>query len=227
MPQGSSHVLFVVDTGSYAGNFERELCAYVTGEVGDCGVGYDAAAVFKKEVQHSPLDNLVIQLPTGDHGVYRPCELYPNPRWFNNGQGGHFRVDDPTAEEKALAHYKKTAIEYLQGLIKRVESNRNLPAAKRESLGWTDEAIERAVARHREEIAAVTAKTTTTKFPAYNSVSIFLAARPSDEQVSFMKERAQRFPQFYLDSATWNTKLIHIEGFRLVNVVTTESAEEV
>ena len=29
------HFLLVIDTNSYAGNFERQLCAYVTGQIGD------------------------------------------------------------------------------------------------------------------------------------------------------------------------------------------------
>jgi hypothetical protein len=33
----------VVDTDSYAGAFEREMCAYITGQTGECGVGKDYA----------------------------------------------------------------------------------------------------------------------------------------------------------------------------------------
>jgi hypothetical protein len=31
--------LFIVDTDSYAGNFERCMCAYMTGQIGECEVG--------------------------------------------------------------------------------------------------------------------------------------------------------------------------------------------
>jgi len=31
--------IFIVDTEKYAGDFERQLTAYCTGQVGDCGVG--------------------------------------------------------------------------------------------------------------------------------------------------------------------------------------------
>ena len=41
---------FVVDTESYAGNFERELVAYMTGEIGVCEVGKKIAAIAKKEL---------------------------------------------------------------------------------------------------------------------------------------------------------------------------------
>ena len=35
--------LFVIDTDSYSGNFEREMCAYCTGQIGDCEVGIEHA----------------------------------------------------------------------------------------------------------------------------------------------------------------------------------------
>ena len=35
---------FIVDTDSYAGNFEREMCAYMTGHIGECSVGEEYAS---------------------------------------------------------------------------------------------------------------------------------------------------------------------------------------
>ena len=35
--------MIIIDTDTYAGNFERELCAYVTGIVRDCEVGIEIA----------------------------------------------------------------------------------------------------------------------------------------------------------------------------------------
>jgi len=40
---------FIIDTDQYAGNFEREMCAYLTGTVGECGVGDEFAELFSKE----------------------------------------------------------------------------------------------------------------------------------------------------------------------------------
>ena len=64
---------FVIDTDSYAGNFEREMCAYLTGIIGDCEVG----------------DNFVEELPinfedtikqvSDDMGTYRPCSIWIEP----------------------------------------------------------------------------------------------------------------------------------------------------
>jgi len=36
-------VLFVVDTEQYAGDFERQLVAWMTGQVGECKVGQEEA----------------------------------------------------------------------------------------------------------------------------------------------------------------------------------------
>jgi hypothetical protein len=41
--QDGERLLFVVDTDTYAGNFEREMCAYITGQVGECEVGEEIA----------------------------------------------------------------------------------------------------------------------------------------------------------------------------------------
>ena len=68
---------FVIDTTQYAGNFEREMCAYITGAVGECGVGDAAAARFMEDYpEESPLgvsgdENLIARKPD-DNGCWRP-----------------------------------------------------------------------------------------------------------------------------------------------------------
>jgi len=42
--------IFVIDTDYYAGNFERNLCAYATGYVGECGVGRQMAQQFYEDM---------------------------------------------------------------------------------------------------------------------------------------------------------------------------------
>lgn len=46
---------FVVDTDSYAGNFERDMCAYMTGCIGECEVGEEYKNLYfteyKKEIE--------------------------------------------------------------------------------------------------------------------------------------------------------------------------------
>jgi len=64
-------VAFVIDTDSYAGNFEREMCAHVVGHYGDCEVG-------KEMVQEGIPEQFenVIQM-SDDHACYRPTTCFP------------------------------------------------------------------------------------------------------------------------------------------------------
>src|SRR5271156_1981169 len=84
--------IFIVDTDAYAGNFERELCAYMTGVLGECGIGEEAKKLYEKD-GFEPLKNLVTQVPD-DHGYWRPCAIQVTPGWFNDGYGGHYRESD-------------------------------------------------------------------------------------------------------------------------------------
>lgn len=98
--------IFVVDTEQYSGNFERDLCGYITGTVGDCEVGDDMAAIFKEEtgyVDESPFH--VAQVPD-EHGCCRPCKIWPTPGWFNNGMGGHYQ-EGQDQENQALEDRNK------------------------------------------------------------------------------------------------------------------------
>jgi hypothetical protein len=62
--------VFQIHTNSYAGNFEREIAAHCTGQVGECGVGEeyipkDRKLRFSDIIQHCPDDN----------GCERPVEI--------------------------------------------------------------------------------------------------------------------------------------------------------
>lgn len=41
--------IFVVDTEQYAGNFERGMCAFMTGMLGECGVGSEEARLYYEQ----------------------------------------------------------------------------------------------------------------------------------------------------------------------------------
>ena len=73
--------IFVVDTDHYAGNFERPMTAYVTGCVGECGVGQKEAEMFMDAVPSSlgkRIDDIIESVPD-DHGCCRPASIYPTP----------------------------------------------------------------------------------------------------------------------------------------------------
>ena len=87
---GESIYEFVIDTDAYAGNFEREMCAYVTGCVGDCDVGIGIAERVRDEIEQSDffdeIDDLVCRLPD-DNGCHRPVSTGPTPGFVNDGYG--------------------------------------------------------------------------------------------------------------------------------------------
>lgn len=72
-------ILIVVDTDSYTGNFERELCAYVTGQYGECEVGKNYAEIFSKDIEHIEWWNKNIvkrSEPPPEIECERPVEIY-------------------------------------------------------------------------------------------------------------------------------------------------------
>lgn len=81
--------VFVIDTNSYSGNFEREMAAFITGHVGECGAGKEWA----KQCQKPLSDKFVLYLPD-EHGCCRPVSIWETPHWFNDGNGNHYREKD-------------------------------------------------------------------------------------------------------------------------------------
>src|SRR3989338_2363944 len=105
------HYLFVIDTNIYAGNFEREMCAYITGQIGECGVGKDNAEIAKKEISDvvAQLEDLV-ELAPDEHGCARPVSIFPNPRYGNDGHGNHALLTDKNREQFPWPAYYSVAI---------------------------------------------------------------------------------------------------------------------
>ena len=120
----SNKYVFVIDTTSYAGNFERDMCAYVTGVVGGCGVGEEYAALYEKEMQQEEsifMDLLEQRCEDDDHGCARPTSIWPTKGWFNHGLGGEFKDGD---EKKALKDYVKIAVKMAKDEIENTEEIR-------------------------------------------------------------------------------------------------------
>lgn len=87
--------LFIIDTTTHAGNFERELCAHCTGQVGDCGVGEEHAAQFRKD--HPELVDVfaaIIGSAPDDHGNERPVRIWKTPGYWNDGMGTVWKDED-------------------------------------------------------------------------------------------------------------------------------------
>lgn len=84
--------VFVIDTNEYAGNFEREMCAHITGQVGECGVG-DEFVDEKVEMLFEPY----IKNVSDDNGCSRPCEAISSPDGGCNSVAIYFE-SQPTGE---------------------------------------------------------------------------------------------------------------------------------
>ena len=161
--------MFVIDTESYSGNFEREITAYCTGRIGDCEVGDGEASIFRKEVgDPDKIFGGVLDIPD-EHGCSRPTSIYPTPGWFNNGMGGHFRDGQ---DEESLEHYKKACILYSE---KKVHPKDQEKHTKR----WLDMAN----------------KASLTKHAAYLSVAIFFSDKPTIEQINIIIERSKAYTE--------------------------------
>jgi hypothetical protein len=60
----------LIKTDSYAGNFEREMCAHVTGHIGECGVGDE----YVDESIAEKFEDYITQ-ESDETGCYRPAAL--------------------------------------------------------------------------------------------------------------------------------------------------------
>lgn len=84
---------FVIDTNEYAGNFEREMCAHITGQIGECGVGEEY-----KQIGGRDFDGKIMEIPD-DNGCYRPVSCCMNPEKTDNNSVAIFFNEQPTHED--------------------------------------------------------------------------------------------------------------------------------
>jgi hypothetical protein len=73
--------IFIVDTSEYAGNYERNVVAFMTGQVGECSVGFESSEFFWDESDDGEklfVERAVIQKPD-EHGTFRPASIWPTP----------------------------------------------------------------------------------------------------------------------------------------------------
>lgn len=216
---------FIIDTDQYAGNFERDLCAYVTGHIGECRVGDDFAELYIQEVGDEVDD--VIQKADED-GCYRPCEIEPNSNYFNTGMGCHYHISE-TDEAKILSDYAAAERGYWAGPIKSTEGVKARLLNGEKVLDWTVDACDKQIAEYNSKIEKAANAKTYQKHPAYLSVAIFFDERPSVEQIDLMKDRAGKFAAAKVAMGkSWDKDFkLNIEGFRLVKITKTEQEESV
>jgi hypothetical protein len=114
----TEQLIFVVHTDSYSGNFEREMTAFITGQIGDCGVGDNEADMFLEDLGEDMKEAfaaIIDQVPDEEHAeCCRPTVIWPTPDRYNNGSGGHFDMKDFDPETSWLGRphpaYESVAI---------------------------------------------------------------------------------------------------------------------
>lgn len=99
----------IVDTNLYSGNFEREMCAFITGQIGECGVGRGEASEAEEELSQEALawfsENIEERGEEGEeYPCMRPCAIAPTPGRVNNGTGGHYDADKYTGTYRHPAY---------------------------------------------------------------------------------------------------------------------------
>lgn len=167
----------IVDTDKYSGNFEREMCAYATGQVGECGVGDNIAAEELPNIVHADWweDNVRQQYD----GCARPVGIYPTPGFINDGMGGHY---SDTPENRAISAQAAVdkLIAYHAGQKKMCEDRiaNNDFEDSNGGRGWDKDGCERTLRHIDAHVNSV--QNTPSVHPAYQSIMIEVRKTPPD-----------------------------------------------
>jgi hypothetical protein len=191
------HVV-VIDTDQYAGNFEREMCAFLTGQTGECGVGKEIANKARQDIKHLPWWISHIAQAPDEHGTLRPTTIWPTPGWFNNGMGKHY-PDSPDYYEKAKADAVESAKIRNETQLSYIRRRLDTQTFDDESKprGWTKAACLRALENHEQFVEGI--RNSDTRYPAYMSVGLFVNEFPPADVITELKDRITFFCEHYDD----------------------------
>jgi len=214
--------IFVIDTDSYAGNFERDMCAYVTGVIGECEVGDDFAELYRKETKEveSRFQELLEQR-SDDHGHYRPCSLWETKGWLFDGKHGAVKEED-FDQEDANKKYRTETAKYYQDHYKRT-SKINVNEDRYKAAGWTENAKTKELDSLQKDIdRCLSEKTICPRTRPNNSVAIFFQNKPTAGMIDFMKERSAIFAEAKRRGGeSWDKNFkLKIYGYRLIKETT-------
>jgi len=205
-------IVIAIDTEQYSGNFERQMCAYITGQIGECGVGKEIAAAEAKNIKWFN-KHVTREDDDSDFHCYRPTSIWETPGWFNNGAGKHFKdtVENiEKAKEKAIkfiTDYHSKQKEMIEERIK----NQDFESTK---TGWTEKACHRTLKNIEQSIQKV--KESTTQYPAYLSVAIFVDKIPPENVMDEITQRAKDFATKTLNYNNNKPYNLTLTGFRVL-----------
>jgi len=196
--------VFIIDTDSYSGNFEREMCAYITGRLEEYEIGEEYEKIALDELKEEEIkwfkDN--IDYISDDDSCVRPYSLWETPGWFNDGYGTYWRNGSDMEEVRRVMIEKKTKF-YLEN-IKR----------EQEFIDDGDKRWEEKIKNSWRELETIK-DMKAGKFNAYLSVAIFFSVKPPSHIIELMKKRANKFVSEVYDGG-WKKVSVNIEGYRLI-----------
>ena len=133
----SQEWLFVITTDQYAGNFEREMCAFITGMVGECGVGDEEAKQYYEQT------NLVeVDYNWTGMDVESCCEDFNNPftNFVTNKYDGCYRpvsINDENSKAMDIFFSQKPKEEMLVLMMNRAEQYVKQRTTKTSIIGFS------------------------------------------------------------------------------------------
>ena len=117
----------IIDTDSYAGNFERETTAYATGRYGECTVGSFEAGYYEDQESYSFEHS--IEERSDDSECWRPCQIEKDTSGKKYNSIGINFNEKPTEEEisiikrRSKEFLKNQHVEVLGYRLKSVDKN--------------------------------------------------------------------------------------------------------
>jgi len=193
-----TELVLVIDTDKYAGNFERQLCAYMTGYVGECGVGESLKELFCEEMGvKSPYHDFYkmedyVGGRSDETGCFRPATIWASPDYWADSVGNEHPNDVPLDDPEVLRKFEETV-----------------------TRTYADDGSR----QERLEVGPY-------KTPAYTSVGIFLEKEPPEEIMNLWMDRAKVFCADPVSLDRYLPDKIHIYRVRLVRWVVTAREEE-
>lgn len=205
--------VLIIDTDNYSGNFERELCLFLTGQVGDADVGQGFLTQPSPITYKNWWDENIVQVNDDDDNILTPVKMWETPGWFNNGMGKNYK-DIPENEAIAVEESVKSMTSYVEARM--LEAQRRLREKDFDDspIGYTKENCEVVIQSCLNDIKRVSVLT---KFPAYQSVAIFVKDEPPEEVWKEFQERSTYFAN-HLDKILpyATTEKLEIVGFRKI-----------
>lgn len=177
----------IVDTNKYSGNFEREMCAFATAQLGECEVGVEE--IDENHPYASWWEEHVVQV---EDGCWRPVAISPTPGFINDGMGGHYK-DTPENRELALAAAVQKMIAYKapqKAMIENRLQERNFQEENGRG-AWTEEACLRTLKSCDESVERI--RNNKAVYPAYQSIEIVVDTPPPGVVMMDFESRIYEF----------------------------------